>query len=92
VSGIWFDACSPFGPASFIEKTSLEETPRSAVVKIETAIGTEVLAREELAVWARHESRELLVAQVLELFRRDRLADSESSLFHRVVEKLRVAF
>jgi len=61
-------------------------------VKVETAIGTKVLAREELAVCARDESRELLVGQFLELFRRDRLANSESSVFHRVVEKLQVTF
>ena len=41
-----------------------------------------VLAREELAIGARDEPRELLVTQFVELFGRDRLADFESSCFH----------
>ena len=78
--------------ASFIEKASLEEAPRGAVVKVEAAIGTKVLAREELAVSARDESHELFVAQLIELFGRDRLADSELACFHRIVGKRQAAF
>jgi hypothetical protein len=72
--------------ALFVEKAASEEAPRSAVVQIEAAVGAEILARKELAVSARHEARELLVVQFVELFGADRLADPESSCFHCVVE------
>jgi len=79
-SGSLRDGCPR--TASLIEKTALEEGPRGAVVQVEETVGTEVLAREELAVRAGNEPHELLVGQFLELLGRDRLADPESLLLH----------
>jgi hypothetical protein len=62
--------------ASLIQKTGLIEAPRIAVVQVEVPIGAKVLAREILAIQARNETRELLIRELLELFRCNRLTDS----------------
>ena len=59
-----------------VEKASLEETPRTAIVEVEVSFVAEVFARKELAVCARNQSAKLLVGQLIELLRRDRLSDS----------------
>lgn len=70
---------------SVVDEASLEKTPRVAVVQVEAAVGAEVLARKELAVGARHQPLKLFVAQLVELFGRDRLADAQSAgLIHGV--------
>jgi hypothetical protein len=65
-----------------IQQSRSVETPRRAIVKIEVAIGAEVLARKELSICAGHKVRQLLVGQRIELIRCDRLADSESWSVH----------
>lgn len=66
----------------FIEQITTVEAPRGAVMQIEVTVCTEVLARKEFSVGARHKAGKLLVRQLRELFRRDRLADSELAGFH----------
>jgi hypothetical protein len=65
-----------------VEEAAAVEAPGRAVVEVEVPVGTEVLARKELAVGLGHQARELFLAQFVELLRRDRLPDSESARFH----------
>jgi hypothetical protein len=74
------------GAALVVEEAAAIKAPGGAIVQIEMPVGAEVLAREELAVCLRHQARELLVAQLIELLDGDRSADFE---FGRVHERER---
>lgn len=83
------DGALPIGGVLFVEKPTLKKAPYGSVVKIETAIGTEVFAREELPICARDDSHEFLIGQLLKLFGRDRLPHPESACLHRPAELLK---
>ena len=48
-------------------------------MQVEVPIGAEILSGEELAIRAGQEAHKLFVRELVELLRRNRLADSESS-------------
>ena len=51
-------------------------------MQIEVAIGAEILSGEKLAVRAGQEAHKLFVRELVELLRRNCLANPESSRFH----------
>ena len=64
---------------SLVQETALVEAPGGAVVQVEIAVGAAVLAGKEFPVRLGTQPHQLLVRQLVEFFRRDRLADPESS-------------
>src|SRR5881628_531421 len=64
-------------PALFVQHPASVEAVGRAIVVIEEAIGATVLAGKELAPSLRHEPLQLLVRQLVELLRRDRLAGAQ---------------
>ena len=67
---------------SLIQKPATKEAPCCSIVKVEVAVGTEVLARKELSVGFGNQSDELLVRELVELLRRDGSPDSKLGVFH----------
>lgn len=65
-----------------IEQIAPIETPGRSIVKIEVPISTEVLAGKELAIRLGNEPHQLLVAELVELLRRDGFTDSGFEGFH----------
>lgn len=65
-----------------VQEPAAKEAPGCSIVKVEVAIGAEVLARKELTVGLGNQLYELLVRELFKLLRRDRSPDSKFDRFH----------
>jgi hypothetical protein len=65
-----------------VQEPASKKAPRCSVVKVEVAVGTEVLARKKLPVRFGDQSDELLVRELLELFWCDGSPNAKLDGFH----------